>query len=493
MAQYILAMDQGTSSTKTLLFDESGKPVAKASVPLASQYEGVFAEQAPEGIYQNVLESVSACIGEFRRSGASVRDIAVCGISNQRETFIVWDKNGTPLYNAILWQCKRSVEICERLTRQGAAETIRQKTGLIIDPYFSGTKLIWLYQNIEKVRRAIDTGNAFFGTVDTWLLYKLTDGRSYYTDYTNASRTMFFNLNTLSWDAELLRVFGLSTLNLPAIKPSAADFGETDFGGLLEKPVRIGAMIGDSHAAAFGEGCYQPGTAKATLGTGCSILMNVGDTVKPSANGMVSTICWSMDNTVKYALEGVIVTCGAAIEWVKQELGLFTESRQTEGMAFSVPDNGGVYLVPAFSGLGAPHWDMERKASLTGLTFGSNKNHIVRAALESIPYQIKDVIAAMEADTEITLQHLMTDGGISGNRFIMQFLADLLGKEVRNIGIADVSALGAALLAGLQQGIFTDVESLGRLQRDSSVYAPVANDRMTSDYEGWKRAIENAK
>lgn len=490
MAKYILAIDQGTSSTKTLVFDEAGREVAKASIPLTSYYEGSCAEQVPGEILQNVLESAGACLGVFRGDPS---EIVTCGISNQRETFVVWDSSGAPLYNAILWQCKRSVAICERLASSpGVPELIRERTGLIIDPYFSGTKMLWLYENVPVVRAAVDAGEAFFGTVDTWLLFRLSGGRSYYTDYTNASRTMFFNLGSLTWDADLLKMFGLSRLRLPEVRPSSSDFGVSDFFGLFPSPVPIGAMIGDSHAAAFGEGCYHPGSAKATMGTGCSILMNVGSRVVSSGNGMVSTICWSTADRVQYALEGVIVTCGATIEWVKQELGLFSDSSQTEDMALGVPDNGGVYLVPAFSGLGAPHWDMERKASISGLTFGTTRFHLVRAALESIPYQIKDVISAMEADTGISLRRLMADGGISRNRFIMQFLADLLGKEVVNIGMADVSALGAGYLAGLQAGVFSSIEDFARLRGAGSVYASAAagdRDRMAAFYEGWKRAV----
>lgn len=489
MAQYILAIDQGTSSTKTLLFDERGEVAARASVPLTSYHNEGFAEQVPGEIYHNVLQSVTACIHSFKDNGGDLKTIKCCGISNQRETFIVWDKAGKPLYNAVLWQCKRSVAICERLNNEGMAGTIKQKTGLIIDPYFSGTKLIWLYENVEAVRDAIDAGEAYFGTVDTWLLYKLTAGKSYYTDYTNASRTMFFNLATLDWDRELLSAFGLSELNLPECRPSAHFFGAADFEGLLDTPVAVSAMIGDSHAAAFGEGCFDTGMAKATMGTGCSILMNVGDKLQHSGNGMVSTICWSTQDTVAYALEGVIVTCGASIEWLKNELNLFADSKETEAIATGIPDNGGVYLVPAFSGLGAPYWDMSRKASVTGLTFGTGKSHIVRAALESIPYQVKDVIAAMEKDAGILLEQLMVDGGISANRFIIQFLADLLGKPVMNIGIADVSALGAAYLAGLQCGIFAGIESLRSLHRDKKIYQPAGDEKTKEYYAGWKKAV----
>ena len=488
--KYILAIDQGTSGTKTLVIDEQGKVHAKATVPLKTYYhDNGFVEQVSEEIFQNVLSSVSKCIQSFTESGKSAKDILTCGISNQRETFIVWNKEGKPLYNAIVWQCKRSVDICERLKKQDPEETIKQKTGLLIDPYFSGTKMMWLYEKTETVRETVDSGNAYFGTVDSWLLYKLTKGKAYFTDYTNASRTLFFNLSTLTWDQELLAAIGLFKLNLPVCKPSSHHFGESDFDGLFEMSIPITAMIGDSHAAAFGEGCFETGTAKATLGTGCSILMNIGEKIKYSGNGMVTTICWSTENIVRYAFEGVIVTCGASIEWLKNELGLITDSKETEAMATRVADNQGVYLVPAFSGLGAPHWDMKRKASIHGLTFSANKNHIIRAALESIPYQIMDVIAAMKQDTKIELLQLMIDGGISSNHFIVQFLADLLNKPVVNIGIADVSALGAAYLAGLQKGLFESIEHLSKLNTDKKIFQPAMNSRMNEYYNGWKRAI----
>ena len=488
--QYILAIDQGTSGTKTLIFDEEGKVCAKAAEPLKTNYvENGFVEQDPEGILQNVLLSVQKCIDSLINAGGNVDNIRACGISNQRETFVIWNKEGKPLYGAVVWQCKRSIAICERLRKQGLQQAIKEKTGLLIDPYFSGTKLIWLYENIDSVKKSIDSGDAYFGTIDTWLLYKLTNGRNYSTDHTNASRTLFFNLSTLSWDKDLLKAFGLSKLNLPECKPSSDSFGETNFNGLLGNRISISAMIGDSHAAAFGEGCYQTGTAKATVGTGCSVLMNIGEKVKYSNNGMVTTVCWSIPGKIQYALEGVIVSCGATIEWLKNELGLFVDSKQTEEMATSIDDNNGVYLIPAFSGLGAPYWDRNRKAFISGLTFSSNKNHIVRAALESIPYQVKDVIVAMEADTNIQLQQLMIDGGISSNNFIVQFLATLVDKPVVSIGIPDVSALGAAYLAGLQQKIFKDLDHLSQLNRDKKILKPLGGDKMKSWYKGWQNAV----
>ncbi|MDB5240939.1 MAG: carbohydrate kinase [Spirosoma sp.] len=493
---YILAIDQGTSSTKTLIFDEAGQVVARASEPLKTHYSGDgYVEQQPEEIYGNVLTSVGKCLGDFAAVGGDRHQIAVAGISNQRETFVVWNEVGEPLYNAIVWQCKRSIAICERLKAEGLEPLIRQKTGLFVDPYFSGTKLIWLAENVPKVQQAIQVGNAFFGTIDTWLLFKLTHGACYFTDYTNASRTLFFNLETLNWDSELINRFGLSGLNLPELKPSAAYYSESNFNGLLDHPIQLTAMIGDSHAAAFGEGCFSTGKAKATLGTGCSMLMNIGPALKESSHGMVSTICWSTDegagrNSVHYALEGVIVTCGATVEWLKNSLGLFAESRDTEAMALSVPDNGGVYLVPAFSGLGAPHWQMERKASILGLTFSTKKEHIIRAALESIAYQIYEVVVAMEKDTGILLTELMVNGGLTSNGFVLQFLADLLGKPIINKAMPDVSALGAANLAGFQAGIYPDLAHLEQLVQNRQVIMPgEGTTQAIAGYKGWLNAI----
>jgi glycerol kinase len=490
---FILAIDQGTSSTKTIIFDGAGKVRAKATVALKTYYtEGGFVEQQPSEIYQNVLDSVKECLNTFINDGGSLDQIKTSGISNQRETFIVWDEKGEPLYNAVVWQCKRSVELCQRLLNiNGLEDQIRTKTGLIIDPYFSGTKLIWLYENNDKVKMAIDEGRAYFGTVDTWLLYKLTNGKKYLTDYTNASRTLFFNLRTLQWDKELLAKFGLQNLNLPELRPSSSSFGQSTFEGLFDAPINIDSMIGDSHAAAFGEGCFEPGTAKATLGTGCSILMNIGSEAKRSGNGMVTTICWSTEDRVDYALEGVIVSCGATIEWLKNELGLFTDSKQTELMATSVPDNNGVYIVPAFSGLGAPHWDMTRKAEISGLTFDCNKNHVVRAALESIAYQIKDVITAMEADTGITLRELMVNGGITSNQFVLQFITDLLECDLVNRGMPDVSALGAAYLAGLKADVFKSIDELKTLNNATFSLSPQTNNNVVAYYQEWLVRIKS--
>ena len=492
---YILAIDQGTSSTKAIIFDKQGVLVAKATVPLKSYYPEVgFVEQDPQEIYQSVVNAAKLCMQTFREMHPEeVGNIATCGISNQRETFVLWDENGVPLHNAVVWQCKRSIETCNNLHAMGLETEINQRTGLKIDPYFSGSKLIWLYEKEPTVKKAIDSGKAYFGTVDTWLLYKLTDGKEFLTDHTNACRTLLYNIYDLVWDDFLLNTFNLSKLNLPQVLHSSASFGASDFESLFEKPITITGMIGDSHAAAFGEGCYSNGTAKVTLGTGSSILWNTGQQPFPSEHGMVTTICWSIENRVDYALEGVIVSCGATIEWLKQQLGLFAESRQTEEMATSLESNEGVYLIPAFSGLGAPHWQMDWKASIHGLTFKSDKNHFVRAALESIPYQIKDVIVAMEQETNTALKTLNADGGITANQFLMLFLTDLLSTEVVNIGFADVSGYGAALIAGLGGGVWQSIDDFPQHAQSQTFQPSADNIAVLSAYQGWLEIVAGLK
>jgi len=490
---FILAVDQGTSATKTVVFDTRGRIVAKATQSLKSYFPHPgFVEQDPLEIYQNVLASVKECLNQYRETVShDLTKIKTCGISNQRETFLLWDHSGQPLSNAVVWQCKRSVEICSRLKKSDLEKEVKSRTGLIIDPYFSGTKIIWLYENDQRIRNVIDSGKVYFGTIDAWLLFKLTKGKSYCTDYTNASRTLFFNINDLQWDKYLLDKFNLQNLNLPQPQPSSQLYGQSDFEGLFPDTINISAMIGDSHAAAFGEGCFSSGTAKATMGTGSSILLNTGSKRVQSENGMVTTICWSMPNRVDYALEGIIVTCGATINWLRDQLGLFAENCQTQKIAVSIENTNGVYLVPAFSGLGAPHWKMDAKAAILGLNLGCDSKHIVRAALESIPYQIKDVITAMEQDSGIKLKELKVDGGVTANHFVMQFLANLLKTNVINIGLEEVSALGAACLAGLQQNIFSDIGELKNLTTGRKQFSPNKDTKKVhASYEGWKKAVE---
>ena len=486
--RYLLAVDQGTSGTKALVLNSLGEIVSNATVKTRSHFpQPGFVEQDPYEIYQSVLSSVRLCLDKFT---GKPEDITACGISNQRETIILWDREGVPLYNAVVWQCKRSVDICNRLKASNIENEINARTGLIVDPYFSGTKVVWLHENIEAVKHAIDRGDAYMGTVDTWLLFKLTGGKSYFTDYTNASRTLFFNINTLQWDDYILEQFNLKNLHLPEPKPSTHLFGQSDFEGIFDRQLPITAVIGDSHAAAFGEGVFDAGNAKATLGTGASILLNTGNQTVASQNGMVSTICWSTRERVDYALEGMIVSCGATITWLRDQLGLFHDNRQTEQMALEAGHNHGVYLIPAFGGLAGPYWKMDARAMITGLTFGSDKNHIVRAALESVCYQVKDIISSMEKDSDIKLVRLMVDGGLTANRFLMTFLADLLQADVVNIGMEDVSALGAAYMAGLESNVFKDLNHLKQLNTARTVFSPGQGVEDTSrSYRGWLKTL----
>jgi glycerol kinase len=490
---YILAIDQGTSSTKTIVFDENGQAVAKGSVELKTTYSGNgFVEQLPEGIFQNVLDSVRQCIDNFLAGGFEVSDIVSCGISNQRETFMLWDEKGEPLTPAVVWACKRSIGVCEELRSKGQEEIISQATGLIIDPYFSGTKLLWLIQHDPALSEKLEKREVFFGTVDTWLLFRLTGGKQFRTDYTNASRTLLFNIHSLSWDKEILELWGIEKLNLPEVCPSSFDFGKCDFEGIFSHEVPVTAMIGDSHAATFGEGCFEKGNVKVTLGTGSSIMMNTGEKPVSSANGMLTTICWSTESQVNYALEGAIVSCGSTIEWLKNELNLFADPKETEQMAGAVEDNGGVYLIPAFSGLGAPHWQMSRKASIEGLTFGATKNHIVRAALESIPYQIRDVTDAMKQDIGSPLKAISVNGGMTQNRFVIRFLVDLLGLELKKLQTPEVSALGAAYLSGLKSGVFKSLSQLSEINgsHTETILPDSDNQAILAFYEGWKEKIK---
>jgi glycerol kinase len=500
--KYILAIDQGTSSTKTIIFNDKGKAVAKGCVDLKTNYfDNGFVEQNPEEIYQNVLDSVQECLIDFTAQQLDIQNIISCGISNQRETFILWDKHGNAQSSAIVWACKRSIAICEELKIKGYEPLIKQKTGLIIDPYFSGTKLLWLIQNDATLRAKVEAGEIFFGTVDCWILYKMTHGKSFKTDYTNASRTLLFNIHTLTWDNEILKLWGLENLNLPEVCPSSHDFGlwdtdDTDsakhgFSQISNFSLKITSLIGDSHAAAFGEGCFEQGTAKVTLGTGCSIMMNIGQKPILSSNGMLTTICWSTENRVDYALEGAIVSCGSTIEWLKNELNLFQNPTETAEMAEAISDNAGVYVIPAFSGLGAPHWQMNRKASIEGMTFGTTKNHIVRAALESIPYQIKDVINAMEQDMQAPLKSISVNGGMTKNQFVIKFLVDLLGISLKKQQSADVSALGAAYLSGLKSGVYASIKQLQALNKlNTEEILPTPNNEIVlAGYKGWCERI----
>jgi glycerol kinase len=488
---YILAVDQGTSATKVVLFDAAGKVAASAARELSCSFPRPgFVEQDPNSLYRSVVEAVRRCVAGFRESGGAVDEIATIAISNQRETFLLWDKQGIPLCNAVSWQCERSAEICARHHGGGQAQEVTRRTGLLVVPYFSATKLLWLVENDPEIRRAVRGGGARFGTVDTWLLWRLTGGASYATDYTNASRTLLFNIDALDWDEQLRATWDVAELMLPSCHPSVHPYGETDFEGALPRKVRIDAMIGDSHAASFGERCFKPGMVKATMGTGSSLLMDVGETRLSARAGIVSTINWSTAESVHYALEGIIISCGATIAWMRTQLGIIGDSADTEAIAESVPDSGGVFIIPAFSGLGSPRWKSNVRASIVGLSFASGRAHIVRAALESIPYQVAEVLAAMTEAGGMKPTELRVDGGLTVNRFVMQLLADTTGVPVTSFGLPEVSALGAAMLAGLGGRLFRSLDELPPLPPTLRRYgAGPGADRARQQFGEWLQFV----
>ena len=488
MEQGMLAIDQGTSGTKAVLFSLAGRQMAKGSATLVSYFpQPGYVEQDPFEIYENTKESVRRCLESV---DCGTMQLTGIGISNQRETFLLWDAQGKPLTRAIVWQCKRSTTTCEQLKNQGFEKEIVARTGLTIDPYFSGTKFLHLVSHDPELMAQMDHGNVWFGTIDTWLLYKLTNGAVYATDTTNASRTLFFNIHTQQWDRELLNIFHADRLHLPEIHHSPDYYGTTDIDGILPYDVPIRALIGDSHASSFGLGCFSAGSAKATLGTGTSILMNVGLEPVESQMGLMSTLCHD-SGIIHYGLEGIIVSCGSTLSWLRDGLGLMADSAESEWMANSVKDNGGVYLVPAFSGLGAPYWKMHARGCIAGLTFESRKEHVVRAALESIAFQIKDVTDTMTVDCGFPLTELLLDGGISGNRFVMQLIADLVGVPVRTRGIPDVAALGVALMAGLQAGYYAGLDELTTLLERGECYNPGQDVASVKEQHlAWKNVVK---
>lgn len=492
---YILAIDQGTSGTKAIVFDDTGSIICKGTATLASLYpETGYVEQDPMDIYNSVTAAVGLCLRtlEKQEPGALAR-IACCGISNQRETFVLWDKTGNPLHHAVVWQCKRSLAICDELTDNNYESEISGRTGLTIDPYFSASKLTWLVRNNQQIRKALANKEAYFGTVDTWLLYKLSGGKSFKTDYTNASRTLFFNIHTLEWDNTLLNIFEVTGLQLPEPTHSADLFGQTDFHGLLPKPIPVSGILGDSQAAFFGEGCFTAGMAKATMGTGCSIMLATEAGHNQFTGNALQTIGWSYQDRVIYAAEGIIISCGATLEWLRTQLEAFEQHDEIIKMALSLPSNEGVYLIPAFSGMGAPYWQQRWKASVHGITFGTSKVHLVRAALESIAYQIRDVIESLELETRQSLKDIRVNGGISKNHFVMQFLANLIQKPVICQGVPDISAWGAALISGLGANVWESLDNLPEIKSDTKrIYQPEAiNKDLEVCYKIWQDLISN--
>ena len=489
MATYVLALDQGTTSSRAILFDQEQNIIGSSQKEFTQYFpRDGWVEHNPMEIWSSQYAVMMEVIAQ---TGVSPRDIAAIGITNQRETTILWDRaTGQPIYNAIVWQCRRTADIVDRLVNDGLEQHIRSVTGLIPDAYFSATKIKWILDHVEGAREKAARGEVLFGTVDSWLLWKLTGGAVHVTDYTNASRTMLYDIHALDWDDTLLQALDIPRSMLPEVRGCSEIYGYTDIQGVQ---VPIAGIAGDQQAALFGQTCFSPGEAKNTYGTGCFLLMNTGDTPCVSRNGLVTTIAAGVGDRVQYALEGSVFVGGAVIQWLRDELRFFTESRDAEYYAQKVTDNGGVYLVPAFTGLGAPHWDMYARGAIFGLTRGTKREHIIRAAQESIAYQVYDLAEAMEADTGLALQSLKADGGASRDTFLMQFQADLLDCEVRRPAIRETTALGAAYLAGLATGVWRSLEEVRQLWACDTVYTP-RMDRQEREAltANWHKAVQRS-
>ena len=494
MKKYIVALDQGTTSSRAIVFDKEQNIYGIAQKEFTQIYpkEG-WVEHNPMEIWSSqygVLQEVMA------KTNIKQEEIAAIGITNQRETTIVWDKEtGEPIYNAIVWQCRRTAKICEELKEEGLDKYIKENTGLVIDAYFSATKIKWILDNIEGAREKAGAGKLLFGTVDTWLLWKLTNGEVHVTDYTNASRTMLYNIKELRWDEKIADRLGIPMSMLPEVKNSSEVYGYANLGGSKEEiKVPIAGIAGDQQAALFGQACFNKGDAKNTYGTGCFLLMNTGDEMIESKNGLITTIAIGIDNKVQYALEGSVFMGGAIIQWLRDELCLISDAKDSEYFAKKVKDNGGVYVVPAFVGLGAPYWDMYARGAILGLTRGANRNHIIRAALEAIAYQSKDLIEAMQEDTGLKLKTLKVDGGASKNSLLMQFQSDIIDANVCKPIITETTALGAAYLAGLAVGFWESKEEIAKNFYISETYEPEFDEEERSKlYKGWKKAVDRSK
>ncbi|KLU59261.1 glycerol kinase [Peptococcaceae bacterium CEB3] len=486
--RYILALDQGTTSSRAILFDRQSRIVGKAQKELRQYFpQPGWVEQDAEEIWQSQLEVAREVM---RQAGVSAENLAAIGITNQRETTVIWEKRtGKPISNAIVWQCRRTAPLVAGLKEQGLDGMIRAKTGLLLDAYFSGTKIQWLLDHVAGARAKAEQGDLLFGTIDSWLIWNLTGGRLHATDYSNASRTLLFNIHTLSWDPELLSVFNVPPSLLPEVRPSGGSFGET-LPELLGGAVPLTGAAGDQQAALFGQTCFQPGMAKNTYGTGCFMLMNTGEKAVVSKKGLVTTIAWGLDKRVEYALEGSVFVAGAALQWLRDGLGILESAAESESMASEVADSGGVYFVPAFVGLGAPYWDMDARGAILGLTRGTGRAQIIRAALESLAYQTRDVLKAMEEDAGMKLKALRVDGGASANDFLMQFQADILGTRVERPAVTETTALGAAYLAGLAVGFWGGKEELEKNWLLQQSFQPDMPETVRSSlYEGWLEAV----
>ena len=490
MAQYILALDQGTTSSRAVIFDKDQKIVNIAQREYTQYYpkEG-WVEHDPLEIYAS---QYGVLIDVLLMSGIPSEEIAAIGITNQRETTIVWEKKtGKPVCNAIVWQCRRTASICEKLKEDGYGPLIRERTGLLPDAYFSGTKIKWILDNIPGARQKAENGELLFGTVDTWLIWKLTGGLVHATDYTNASRTMLFNIHTLEWDADILKLLDIPPQMLPEVRPSSGIFGMAQINGYA---IPIAGVAGDQQAALFGQTCFAKGEAKNTYGTGCFLLMNTGSVPVDSHAGLLTTIAASLPGEIQYALEGSVFTGGAVVQWLRDEMRFISDSADSDYYASKVPDTGGVYMVPAFTGLGAPHWDMFARGMLIGLTRGTGRSHIIRAALESIAYQSKDVLDAIQEDAGIEFTELKVDGGASANEFLMQFQSDIIGKPVVRPVCRETTALGAAYLAGLAVQFWSCLEELKSMVSIEKSFLPDMNPaRREKLLNGWKKAVTRAK
>lgn len=490
--KYIMALDQGTTSSRAILFDKEGNVVATSQKEFTQFYPKVgWVEHNPMEIWG----SQSGVMREVLETN-SIRPEEVCaiGITNQRETTIVWEKStGKPVYNAIVWQCRRTSEICDELKEKGYEKLIKDKTGLILDAYFSATKIKWILDNVEGAREKAENGELLFGTVDTWLIWNLTRGKVHVTDYTNAARTMLYNIKELKWDDEILEILDIPKSMLPDVKPSSYVYGHTDEGMLSGAQIPIAGCAGDQQAALFGQTCFEEGSAKNTYGTGCFMLMNTGENIVESKHGLLTTIAWGVDGKVEYALEGSIFIGGASIQWLRDELIVLYDAKQSEFYANSVKDTNGVYVVPAFAGLGAPYWDMYARGAIMGLTRGANRAHLVRATLESIAYQVKDVLNAMQEDSGLKLKDLRVDGGASSNNFLMQFQSDILDVNIDRPKVVETTALGAAYLAGLAVEFYNNKDEIKKSWIIDREFIPnMSDDKRNLLYKGWKKAVSRS-
>jgi glycerol kinase len=492
MSKYILVIDQGTTGSGALLFDREGKVVSMADSEIQQIYpQPGWVEHDPAEIVRSSLVVAQEALNKAGATPAQVKGI---GITNQRESTIVWERSdGKPVHNAIVWQCRRTASLCEELKQKGMSHQVHEKTGLVVDAYFSATKLRWILDNIPDGQRRAENGELLFGTVDSWLVWNLTNGRAHVTDYSNASRTMLFNINTLQWDKELLACLNIPEVMLPQVMPCSHIYGETVPGLLGDARIPIGGIAGDQQAALFGQACYQTGMAKNTYGTGSFILLNTGSKPVLSQKGLLTTIAWGLGDKITYAMEGSVFITGAAVQWLRDGLKIISTAAESEVLARSVPDNNGVYFVPAFVGLGAPYWDMYARGTIVGLTRGTTAAHLARATLEAIAYQVKDVVEVMTGETGLSIPVLRVDGGGTANSLLMQFQADILGIPIQQAAVAETTALGAAYLAGLAVGFWKNTDELSRLWQATKTYEPkMSADQREALYTGWKRAVQRA-